>query len=446
MGPMSRGGACLCAWCGARASSESGIGDWSPTPWTCVHQWDQLSSNITLLRRPAASDVGNASSTWRILHITDAHISLADAPELHWGTRRMHNAFRSVQDQHLERGPRREPKDTFRRLLRLVQEVDPDAVVLGGDIVNYPHNASVQFVLEALATAGCGAGRHRTPTLFTAGNHDWLVEGLGGSRSEQRSRFRRSILRPLYRLARDAYSSLHRTVGRGPGPPRPAASGDRTAHTAAAGAALAALAAGGGRASRELGDVSALEVPARGGPPTQRLLVLTLDTSLLEVDSSQAAFVWEQLSRGLPALLVVHVPFMLPGAAPDQNHVRCGDPRYGHDGDTGWQVERRERWPREGAPPATQRFLEDLVRRFAAPHGPLVGILSGHEHTHRADTLGKTWTAPCGGDESPQCEHRGGDGLNPNEPVHEGLVQYVTHAACDGGHRIVEVRDARPIR
>ena len=49
------------------------------------------------------------------------------------------------------RGPRRRtPADMLRRLLRLVREVDADALLLTGDIVNFPHNASVQLVRRAL--------------------------------------------------------------------------------------------------------------------------------------------------------------------------------------------------------------------------------------------------------------------------------------------------------
>merc|ERR1712032_906144 len=106
-----------------------------------------------------------------------------------------------MTDKYLETGAgaRRAPAETFQRLLKLVHQHKVDALVLGGDVVNFPHNASVQFARAAVANE-CGPNGNRVPMLFTAGNHDWLVEGLGGRRDEMRSRFRREILRPLYRF------------------------------------------------------------------------------------------------------------------------------------------------------------------------------------------------------------------------------------------------------
>ncbi|CAK0854475.1 unnamed protein product [Prorocentrum cordatum] len=74
-------------------------------PWTAVHQWTPLSANITLVqppevrkrrqrRRRTSEGAANVSSRWRILHLTDAHISLAEGQV---GTRRMHNDFRVAQ-------------------------------------------------------------------------------------------------------------------------------------------------------------------------------------------------------------------------------------------------------------------------------------------------------------------------------------------------------------
>merc|ERR1712129_685359 len=185
-------------------------------------------------------------------------------------------------------------------------------------------------------------------------------------------------------------------------------------------------------------------------------LLLALDNSHLEVSSAQADFIWRELSQGLPTLLVVHVPFMLPDSTPkNTKNVLCGDPRYNFNGDTGWQTERRERWPRGGAPASTLQFIEDLVRRFAAPRGPLLGVLGGHEHAHRVDTVGITRTAPplrlqCksgdaeGGNAGapPRCEHQE-TGHRSGLPLHEGLAQYVTLPGFEGGYRMIEVRDAR---
>lgn len=377
-------------------------------PWTTTHQWTPLAANITLLQRPD-DDAGNFTARWRILHITDTHISLAEAPELHrTGTRRMHADFRMGLDRHIEPGARRRPVETFQRLLQLVRHVAPDAIVLTGDIVNFPHNATVQFVARAFNSL-CGAGNPHVPILYTAGNHDWLVEGLARSRGDQQAQFRRDILRPLYHLG----------CGGRRGAPR-------------------------GRSSEDYGVI---ELGSRAGPSQPQLLILALDNSMHEINSNQATFVWRELARGLPTLLAVHVPFMLPGATPkDNKHVLCGDPRFGFEGDTSWHIEKRERWPHGGASASTLHFVEDVIRRFAAPRGPLLGILGGHEHVHRADVVGKTRTVPplrmrCDASVPPHCEQS--QGHQPGRPLHEGFAQYVTPGGFEGGHRIVEVRDAR---
>jgi len=394
----------------ALSGSPIAAADWPGVAWTAVHQWTPLAANVTVLRHPE-DDASNATLRWRILHITDAHISLDEARDLHTsGTRRMHSAFRAMNDRHLDPGTRRTPAETFRKLLRLVEQNNVDAVVLTGDIVNFPHNATVQSVLKELLAA-CGQQRPAPPVLFTAGNHDWLVESLGHGLREQRARFRREVLAPLYRL------------GRGPRPRGPISE-----------------------------DFSMLELPAPrrhvlGADSAPGLLILAVDNSMHEISSAQQAFVWRELARGIPALLAVHIPFMLPGVTPrNTKQVLCGDPRFGFEGDTSWHVERRERWPRSGASASTLRFVEDIVQRFAAPRGPLLGILSGHEHLHRVDALGRTATLPlrlrCDGGHPPRCRSLS-QGHQPGRPLHEGLAQYVTPAACEGGHRIVEVRDAR---
>lgn len=445
----------------AAESSSSGV------PWTALHQWTPLAATITVVRK-FEDRVSNVSAAWRILHLTDAHISLAEAQELHpYGTRRMHEAFRSADDKHWQPGARRAPADTLRGLLGLAAEAGVDAVVLGGDIVNFPHNASVQYVVRELralrraaeaSRASCpGAGARacpgaRLPVLFVAGNHDWMVEALAEKTDAQRSRFRQQVLRPLYRLGQPRASQGRPGGDDGDGP------------------------AGGARPWGSMeGDFGSLElqrpslsscsgVDCEGGcnssgaasgasEEARKLLILAVDNSLHEVNSAQAKFVWKELERGLPTVLVVHVPFMLPGVTPhDTKEVLCGDPRFGHDSDTAWRVERRDRWPRTGASATTRQFVQDLIHKFAAPRGPLLAVLGGHEHLHRADAAGVRRPQPLqlrcvpgearpGAFTPPRCSHN--SDAKVGVPMHEGFVQYVTQPAFAGGHRIVEVRDAR---
>jgi len=398
---------------------------WTPSPWTALHQWSPLSANITLVRRPDDEVEENVTRRWRILHITDAHISLAQADEHGRGhTRRMHEAFRTEREKYL--GARSLPADTFQRLIHLAHEVAADAVVLTGDIVNFPHNASVQYVSDILSTAR-RAGGARMPVIYTSGNHDWFVEGLQQSVKAQRKRFRREILRPLYAGNRRSGCASSWSD-----------ESDREDCTL--------LELGGEDRSR----TSEAARSRSGGTRAPELLILAIDNAAHEVTGAQAAFVWRELARGLPTLLAVHVPFMLAGATPKQNkQVLCGDPRYGHDSDPTFRIENRERWPKSGSTPTTLRFVEDIVRRFAAPRGPLIGVIGGHEHLHRADVVGQKRSPPalklqCDASEPPRCTNAN-RGHQAGVDIHEGLVQYVTLPAVQGGHRLIEVRDARPL-
>mmetsp|Transcript_23479 Transcript_23479/g.43255 ORF Transcript_23479/g.43255 Transcript_23479/m.43255 type:complete len:402 (+) Transcript_23479:106-1311(+) len=389
----------LAAWTTGLAAQEQ--------LWTAVHQWSNLAANITLLRQ-FGDNAGSPRSSWKLLHITDMHISLGEARDLHASaTRRMHNAYSSGVDKFLQPGVRRAPAETFRSLLEHAEHLGVDAIVLGGDIVNFPHNDSVQYVHEALRSLQ-QAGGLPLPVIYTAGNHDWMVEGSQESLQDQRDKFRREVLRPLYRHSRSRTAVQSQDVG------------------------LLELSRGNATDNSE---------------PAERLLVLAVDNSIHEVSASQAEFIRKELGRGHPTILVVHVPFMLPGVTPpNTNNVLCGDPRYGWDNDNTWHIERRQRWPRSGTSVSTKRFIEDLTNRFGVPRGPLLGVLSGHEHVHRADALGASRTSAltCQRGEPLQCEDVAG--YQPGTPLHEGLVQYVTEAGFHGGHRLVEVRDARGTR
>merc|ERR1719221_2210291 len=60
----------------------------------------------------------------------------------------------------------------FVQLLRTACANNVDLIALGGDIVNFPSNVTVTWVLEQLRGPGCGI-----PFVYTAGNHDWHKEG-----------------------------------------------------------------------------------------------------------------------------------------------------------------------------------------------------------------------------------------------------------------------------
>ena len=120
-----------------------------------------------------------------------------------------------------------------------------------------------------------------------------------------------------------------------------------------------------------------------------------------QVDEAQLAFYDREVVRGLPTILLLHIPLWTSEAA--GKHVsHCGDPRWGWDADLTYQIERRQRWSKSGNLKSTVDFVE---RVKTTPN--LVAVLAGHTHRARADRL------------SPSA------------------VQYVAQAACDGGSRLV---------
>ena len=183
-------------------------------------------------------------------------------------------------------------------------------------------------------------------SLYVSGNHDWHYEGMKGTADELRKTWTETALKPLYR-------------GRAP--------------------LCYAVQAGG-------------------------INFVAIDDSTYQVNEKQLAFFKTEAARGLPTVLLVHIPLHLPCF--DKGGVStCGNPKWGWDNDRGYKVERRLRWAKEGNLKSTTAFVE-TVRKTEN----LLAILAGHQHRARADKA------------SP------------------AAVQYLTAPACDGSNRLVTFR------
>ena len=105
--------------------------------------------------------------------------------------------------------------------------------------------------------------------------------------------------------------------------------------------------------------------------------------------------------------------------------VLCGDPRFGWNGDTGFVVEKRQRWPVSGNMESTKEFARNLReagnavdangKRNEKQHlyRNVIAVLAGHEHVHRVDKIRKS------------------------------VMQYITVPGFEGGLRRVTVEDMR---
>jgi 3',5'-cyclic AMP phosphodiesterase CpdA len=244
----------------------------------------------------------------RVLHISDSHVSVEgdDTEEVVQFCARMHGAYSSY-----------DRLGSFMSLMDLAIEKDVDLIALGGDQVNYPGPRAVERLTQELK-------RTRIPWVFTAGNHDWHYEGMPGSSTDLRQRWRQELA-PFY-------------AGNDP-------------------------------------HASSVEVNG--------LRFVLIDNSTFQIDDHQLTFFRDSVSDGTPVVLMVHIPLSVPTLRNDRpGKPLCGDPEWGEHTDNGWETERREKWSAAGNLPSTERFLA------AAELTPnLVAVLCGHIHQARVDRV-----------------------------------------------------------
>eukprot|EP00929_Paragymnodinium_shiwhaense_P076493 TRINITY_DN39341_c0_g1_i1.p1 TRINITY_DN39341_c0_g1~~TRINITY_DN39341_c0_g1_i1.p1 ORF type:complete len:828 (-),score=181.14 TRINITY_DN39341_c0_g1_i1:102-2585(-) len=355
-----------------------------------LHEWTQTTATLLLKLPP-----GHQKVSLKILQITDVHLSedplLLDERAF---AERMHVAFTTKSS--IFNGSEIQPIAAFRELLDLAVDEQVDLVALTGDLFNFPQLSMVSAVSSMLESRlkpsrhgvldedGEVAEAKGIPYVFTSGNHDWFYEGMNASQEALWKKWRRKRLQPLY---------SHSAIGQPPD----------GADVAGDGVDFGAVVIGG-------------------------MLVITIDNALFQITEEQLSFFREQMLRKLPSILMLHVPLSVrQELRPFHRFALSGDPAWGHDSDISWTHERRDRWPKSGNTKATELFLE-AVSASAAPHGPLVAVLSGHVHEHSAapfDTDGQ----PIGGAVG----------------TAQGGVQYISLAGCSLGFRYIDVRmESRP--
>lgn len=129
-----------------------------------IHSWTDSSATISVegLTRPV-----------RVLHVTDTHMAVVDERDAeHIAT------CRGASDRFLHRHQNRDahgkpisPEDAFTHIMAAFGSQELDLIALTGDIVDFPAQANVDYVLAGVEIAGA-------PMLYTAGNHDWMFPTL----------------------------------------------------------------------------------------------------------------------------------------------------------------------------------------------------------------------------------------------------------------------------
>jgi len=178
------------------------------------------------------------------------------------------------------------------------------------------------------------------PALYTAGNHDWHFPGLTGREGLRQEWL--PVLEPLHK-----------------GKP----------------------------------SCDAVEI---GG-----VCFVAVDDSTYQVNEEQLEFTREQLSKGLPTILLIHIPLTLATLRPPviekwKAPIMIGDPD--------WGLESRDKWGTGFDQDSTLEFV-----RLVSCADNLAAVLSGHVHFPHADTVGTQ------------------------------AIQYVTQPNFEGGMRLVEL-------
>jgi 3',5'-cyclic AMP phosphodiesterase CpdA len=130
--------------------------------------------------------------SFKILQITDTHISIADSNEadmMKYGERI--NKTYSTSRKHFALDTSETTFQYFDDILQKAKKQNVNLLLLTGDIVNFPSAASVKYVFDRLVKTGI-------PWLYVAGNHDWNYEGLPGNIDSLKNIWTKKSLLPFY--------------------------------------------------------------------------------------------------------------------------------------------------------------------------------------------------------------------------------------------------------
>ena len=215
----------------------------------------------------------------RLKLVTDTHLGLSDDRD-------------ADHRDHIARMAQWPGKTAaFRASLDKAKADGTDLIVLTGDNISFPTLANVEFLKASLDACG-------TPWIYVAGNHDWHFEGEAGSDLEQRARWTKARLKPLYQGAD----------------------------------------------------------PIMASRVVKGVRVVTIDNSAYHVLPEQVDFFRAEAAKGEPVVLAMHIPFWQPG----WSVCTCACPTWGAANDPYWQIERRERWAETNLP-STLAFRETVL-------------------------------------------------------------------------------------
>lgn len=127
----------------------------------------------------------------RVIHIADSHITFVGPEDEKFAEYSSRMAAAYEKGNNYKTGAPVSRTEAFTSILKEAKSLEVDLIMLTGDILNYPSKHAVEFILCELNACGI-------PFLYTAGNHDWHLEGMSGTSHDLREVWRNRVLQPLY--------------------------------------------------------------------------------------------------------------------------------------------------------------------------------------------------------------------------------------------------------
>jgi UDP-2,3-diacylglucosamine pyrophosphatase LpxH len=125
------------------------------------------------------------------LMLADTHLFRDDARGIPFReySGRMAKAYNKTK--HFQSNTDTDPEQCFTASLSRITEKKQTLLALVGDILSFPSEAAVEWVMQRIEGTGL-------PCVYTAGNHDWHYEGMEGRAEDLRRLWSAQRLKPLY--------------------------------------------------------------------------------------------------------------------------------------------------------------------------------------------------------------------------------------------------------
>lgn len=154
---------------------------------------------ITSSDREVIYYVKGVEKPFKVMFLSDTHFTVEDerGKPYYQYSKRMGGAAVEPENYGISNGREKYLAASLER----AEKDSAKLVILGGDIINFPSEASVEFLMKMLKSS-------KLNWRYISGNHDWHYEGEPGTASEQRTKWEQTVLKPLYQGENPLYYSV----------------------------------------------------------------------------------------------------------------------------------------------------------------------------------------------------------------------------------------------